>query len=234
MLTVCRVILKHPFLSTWFISDVSSTVAFRPLIQLYADRKSEIGFKVLSMLILWRLRRITSLFARSLTVLAQGRWTQNQALSNQISGRWHKCMQPGVYTNLISEEISRGTYVICCPRHQKGQCLKNKHVPEIVVTFNMNEVEDILVSTSHQKSQCLKNTPVPEIVVTFNMNEVEDILVSTSHQKSQCLKNTPVPEIVVTFNMNEVEDILSHLRIELCDANFYLNVRAGNAKMELR
>ncbi|GKA01339.1 hypothetical protein Tco_0674004 [Tanacetum coccineum] len=40
----------------------------------------------------------------------------------------------------------------------------------------MNEVEDILVSTSHQKSQCLKNTPVPEIVATFNMNEVEDIL----------------------------------------------------------
>ncbi|GJU71824.1 hypothetical protein Tco_1263229 [Tanacetum coccineum] len=192
---VCQADWRYDrYLSTWFISDVSSTVPFRPLIQLYADRKSEIGFKVLSMLILWRLRRVTSLFVRSLTVLAQGRWTQNQALSNQLSGRWHKFTQP--------EEISRGTYVIRCPRHQKGQCLKNKHVPEIVVTFNMNEVEDILVSTSHQKSQCLKNTPVPEIVVTFNMNEVEDIL--------------------------------SHLRIDLCDANFYLNVRAGNAKMELR
>ncbi|KAI3710060.1 hypothetical protein L2E82_39833 [Cichorium intybus] len=52
------------YLSTWFIFDVSSTVPFRSLSLLCKDRKSEIGFKVLSMLRLWRLRRVSSLFAR--------------------------------------------------------------------------------------------------------------------------------------------------------------------------
>ncbi|KAI3680882.1 hypothetical protein L6452_35660 [Arctium lappa] len=52
------------YLSTWFILDVSSTVPFRSLSLLCTDRKSEIGFKVLSMLRLWRLRRVSSLFAR--------------------------------------------------------------------------------------------------------------------------------------------------------------------------
>ncbi|KAL7591689.1 potassium channel KAT3 [Lactuca sativa] len=52
------------YLSTWFIFDVSSTVPFRSLSLLCTDRKSEIGFQVLSMLRLWRLRRVSSLFAR--------------------------------------------------------------------------------------------------------------------------------------------------------------------------
>lgn len=52
------------YISTWFIFDVSSTVPFRSLSLLCTDRKSEIGFKVLSMLRLWRLRRVSSLFAR--------------------------------------------------------------------------------------------------------------------------------------------------------------------------
>ncbi|XP_071726528.1 potassium channel KAT3-like [Rutidosis leptorrhynchoides] len=52
------------YLSTWFIFDVSSTVPFRSLSLLCTDKKSEIGFKILSMLRLWRLRRVSSLFAR--------------------------------------------------------------------------------------------------------------------------------------------------------------------------
>nr|XP_043620860.1 potassium channel KAT1-like [Erigeron canadensis] len=52
------------YLSTWFIFDVSSTVPFRSLSLLCTDKKSELGFKVLSMLRLWRLRRVSSLFAR--------------------------------------------------------------------------------------------------------------------------------------------------------------------------
>ncbi|XP_076902857.1 potassium channel KAT3-like [Bidens hawaiensis] len=52
------------YLSTWFILDVCSTVPFRSLILLCTNRKSEIGFKLLGMLRLWRLRRVSSLFAR--------------------------------------------------------------------------------------------------------------------------------------------------------------------------
>ncbi|KAJ9565810.1 hypothetical protein OSB04_001776 [Centaurea solstitialis] len=52
------------YLSTWFMFDVSSTVPFRSLSLLCTDRKTELGFKVLSMLRLWRLRRVSSLFAR--------------------------------------------------------------------------------------------------------------------------------------------------------------------------
>ncbi|KAK9055958.1 hypothetical protein SSX86_027045 [Deinandra increscens subsp. villosa] len=52
------------YLSTWFIFDVSSTVPFRSLSLLCKDKKSEMGFQILSMLRLWRLRRVSSLFAR--------------------------------------------------------------------------------------------------------------------------------------------------------------------------
>ncbi|KAF5810768.1 putative potassium channel, voltage-dependent, EAG/ELK/ERG, rmlC-like jelly roll [Helianthus annuus] len=52
------------YLSTWFIFDVSSTVPFRSLSLLCKDKKSEIGFQILSMLRLWRLRRVSALFAR--------------------------------------------------------------------------------------------------------------------------------------------------------------------------
>ncbi|XP_076897406.1 potassium channel KAT3-like [Bidens hawaiensis] len=52
------------YLSTWFIFDVSSTVPFRSLSLLCKDKKSDIGFQILSMLRLWRLRRVSSLFAR--------------------------------------------------------------------------------------------------------------------------------------------------------------------------
>ncbi|KAL8192314.1 hypothetical protein R6Q57_027981 [Mikania cordata] len=52
------------YLSTWFIFDVSSTVPFISLSLLCNDKKSEIGLQVLSMLRLWRLRRVSSLFAR--------------------------------------------------------------------------------------------------------------------------------------------------------------------------
>ncbi|KAI7738556.1 hypothetical protein M8C21_015834 [Ambrosia artemisiifolia] len=52
------------YLSTWFIFDVSSTVPFRSLSLLCKDKKSDIGFEILSMLRLWRLRRVSSLFAR--------------------------------------------------------------------------------------------------------------------------------------------------------------------------
>ncbi|KAL8228748.1 hypothetical protein R6Q57_013648 [Mikania cordata] len=52
------------YLTTWFIFDVSSTVPFRSLSLLCKHRKSQIGFKILGMLRLWRLRRVSSLFAR--------------------------------------------------------------------------------------------------------------------------------------------------------------------------
>ncbi|CAN7109120.1 unnamed protein product [Brassica rapa subsp. narinosa] len=52
------------YLSTWFAFDVCSTAPFQSLSLLFNYNGSEIGFRVLSMLRLWRLRRVSSLFAR--------------------------------------------------------------------------------------------------------------------------------------------------------------------------
>ncbi|KAJ4977464.1 hypothetical protein NE237_002570 [Protea cynaroides] len=52
------------YISTWFIFDVSSTAPLQPLSLLFTDHSSGLGFKALNMLRLWRLRRVSSLFAR--------------------------------------------------------------------------------------------------------------------------------------------------------------------------
>ncbi|XP_021676270.2 potassium channel KAT2 isoform X2 [Hevea brasiliensis] len=53
------------YISTWFLFDVCSTAPFQSLSLLFTNRSSsEIGFRLLNMLRLWRLRRVSSLFAR--------------------------------------------------------------------------------------------------------------------------------------------------------------------------
>ncbi|KAF8115133.1 hypothetical protein N665_0030s0167 [Sinapis alba] len=52
------------YLSTWFVFDVFSTAPFQTLSLLFNYKGSQIGFRVLSMLRLWRLRRVSSLFTR--------------------------------------------------------------------------------------------------------------------------------------------------------------------------
>ncbi|XP_004293533.1 PREDICTED: potassium channel KAT1-like [Fragaria vesca subsp. vesca] len=52
------------YISTWFIFDVCSTAPFQPISLMFTNHGSELGFKVLNMLRLWRLRRVSSLFAR--------------------------------------------------------------------------------------------------------------------------------------------------------------------------
>ncbi|XP_059668998.1 potassium channel KAT2-like [Cornus florida] len=52
------------YIMTWFIFDVCSTVPFQSLSLLLTDHSSGLGFKLLSMLRLWRLRRVSALFAR--------------------------------------------------------------------------------------------------------------------------------------------------------------------------
>ncbi|XP_060194355.1 potassium channel KAT3-like isoform X1 [Lycium barbarum] len=54
------------YLSTWFVFDVCSTVPFQSLILVFTDHKESggVGFRLLSMLRLWRLRRVSALFAR--------------------------------------------------------------------------------------------------------------------------------------------------------------------------
>ncbi|CDP19258.1 unnamed protein product [Coffea canephora] len=52
------------YISTWFIFDVCSTVPFQSISLLFTHHSGGLGFKVLSMLRLWRLRRVSSLFAR--------------------------------------------------------------------------------------------------------------------------------------------------------------------------
>ncbi|KAI5420955.1 3-ketoacyl-CoA thiolase 1 [Lathyrus oleraceus] len=52
------------YVCTWFIFDVSSTAPLQYIISLFTKNSDAIGFKLLNMLRLWRLRRVSSLFAR--------------------------------------------------------------------------------------------------------------------------------------------------------------------------
>ncbi|KAA8519501.1 hypothetical protein F0562_013757 [Nyssa sinensis] len=52
------------YITTWLIFDVCSTVPFQSLSLLFTNHSSGLGFKLLNMLRLWRLRRVSSLFAR--------------------------------------------------------------------------------------------------------------------------------------------------------------------------
>ena len=57
----------HPtsrYISTWFAFDVCSTAPFQSLSLMFTDHGSELGLRLLNMLRLWRLRRVSSLFAR--------------------------------------------------------------------------------------------------------------------------------------------------------------------------
>uniref|UniRef100_A0A453NL36 Potassium channel n=6 Tax=Aegilops tauschii subsp. strangulata TaxID=200361 RepID=A0A453NL36_AEGTS len=52
------------YLSTWFIFDVCSTAPFQPIILLFTHKGNDLSFKVLNLLRLWRLNRVSTLFAR--------------------------------------------------------------------------------------------------------------------------------------------------------------------------
>ncbi|XP_020705758.1 potassium channel KAT3-like isoform X1 [Dendrobium catenatum] len=52
------------YLTSWFILDVCSTVPFQYISLLFQKHGGDLGFKLLNMLRLWRLRRVSSLFAR--------------------------------------------------------------------------------------------------------------------------------------------------------------------------
>lgn len=56
---VCR------YLSTWFAFDVCSTFPFHSMsLLLFNKHEHGLGLKLLNVLRLWRLRRVSSLFAR--------------------------------------------------------------------------------------------------------------------------------------------------------------------------
>lgn len=52
------------YLSSWFIFDVCSTAPFQPIILLFTHEGNDLSFKILNMLRLWRLHRVSTLFAR--------------------------------------------------------------------------------------------------------------------------------------------------------------------------
>ncbi|KAJ8465464.1 hypothetical protein OPV22_028016 [Ensete ventricosum] len=52
------------YLSTWFIFDACSTFPIQTIIFLFNGHSKSLGFKLLSVLRLWRLHRVNSLFAR--------------------------------------------------------------------------------------------------------------------------------------------------------------------------
>lgn len=52
------------YLSTWFIFDVCSTAPFQPIRLAFTHEGNDLIFKILNILRLWRLHRVSSLFAR--------------------------------------------------------------------------------------------------------------------------------------------------------------------------
>ncbi|KAA3479057.1 potassium channel KAT1-like [Gossypium australe] len=52
------------YISTWFAFDVCSTAPFQSLSLMFTNHGSELWLRLLNMLRLWRLRRVSSLFAR--------------------------------------------------------------------------------------------------------------------------------------------------------------------------
>ncbi|XP_065015100.1 potassium channel KAT3-like isoform X3 [Musa acuminata AAA Group] len=52
------------YLSSWFIFDILSTAPFQAISLLFRGSGNNLGFKILNMLRLWRLRRVGSLFSR--------------------------------------------------------------------------------------------------------------------------------------------------------------------------
>ncbi|XP_021731421.1 potassium channel KAT1-like [Chenopodium quinoa] len=52
------------YLSTWFIFDVCSTAPLQTFSLIFTNHNGGLGFEALNMLRLWRLRRVSSLFAR--------------------------------------------------------------------------------------------------------------------------------------------------------------------------
>jgi potassium channel len=52
------------YLSTWFAFDVCSTFPFQSISLLFDEHEHGLGLKFLNVLRLWRLRRVSSLFAR--------------------------------------------------------------------------------------------------------------------------------------------------------------------------
>lgn len=52
------------YLTSWFIFDLCSTVPFQSIAILFKYQSGGLGFNLLAMLRLWRLRRVSSLFAR--------------------------------------------------------------------------------------------------------------------------------------------------------------------------
>ncbi|KAJ8762051.1 hypothetical protein K2173_006653 [Erythroxylum novogranatense] len=52
------------YISTWFIFDVCSTAPFQSISLMFHKHSSALGYKSLNMLRLWRLRRVSALFAR--------------------------------------------------------------------------------------------------------------------------------------------------------------------------
>lgn len=62
------------YMSTWFVLDICSTAPLEPISLLFTTYDSELGFKLLNMLRLWRLRRVSSLFARFASMLYLISW----------------------------------------------------------------------------------------------------------------------------------------------------------------
>lgn len=63
-------LIFYRYLSTWFIFDVCSTAPLQSISFLFTNETGEVGFKLLNMLRLWRLRRVSSLFARYYTIIS--------------------------------------------------------------------------------------------------------------------------------------------------------------------
>ncbi|KAK9268211.1 hypothetical protein L1049_010654 [Liquidambar formosana] len=119
------------YISTWFIFDICSTVPFQSLSLLFTDHNSGLGFKMLNMLRLWRLRRVSSLFARlEKDIRFNYFWTRCTKL---ISVTLYAVHCAGCFNYLIAERYPdpKRTWIGAVEPNFKDDSLWNRYVISI-------------------------------------------------------------------------------------------------------
>ncbi|GAB2228692.1 hypothetical protein Droror1_Dr00022815 [Drosera rotundifolia] len=134
------------YLSTWFAFDIFSTVPLQPLSLLFTHLHSGIGFQALNMLRLWRLRRVSSLFARlEKDIRFNYFWTRSTKL---ISVTLFAVHFAGCINYLIADRYPdpKKTWIGAVSPHFKTESVWNNYVTSIywsIVTLSTTGYGDL-------------------------------------------------------------------------------------------
>ncbi|KAL9268744.1 Potassium channel KAT1-like protein [Drosera capensis] len=141
------------YLSTWFAFDIFSTVPLQPLSLLFTHLHSGIGFQALNMLRLWRLRRVSSLFARlEKDIRFNYFWTRSTKL---ISVTLFAVHFAGCINYLIADRYPdpKKTWIGAVSPHFKTESVWNNYVTSIywsIVTLSTTGYGDLHAENSRE------------------------------------------------------------------------------------